>query len=204
MRCKFYTSKLCVFLLKLCINDKDLKISSQLIFPIHFIGFPKIFRHRAQLITAIFILILVLLGYNIFNVSHEPVSVLSIERFSQSNTELQVKQIRVNEDAKEANLLNKILLTKIQNKLNKVDQFENARPHIKNGNEEPFARHVNLDGEEKGNGVQHTRKVNSTQKILKSSPHKVILFISKKSSMINTFSNKIKTVFSSKFNTQFN
>ena len=91
-----------------------------------------------------------------------------------------------------------------QNKLNYVDQFKNARPHIKNGNEEPFARHVNLDGEEKGNGVQHTRKVNSTQKILKSSPHKVILFISKKSSMINTFSNKIKTVFSSKFNTQFN
>ena len=51
-----------------------------------------------------------------------------------------------------------------------------------------------------GNGVQHTKNV----KIKKlGSAHKVILFISKKSSMINKFTHKIKTVFSSKFNTQF-
>ena len=58
-----------------------------------------------------------------------------------------------------------------------------------------------------GNGVQHTRKVNSTQKCNKikklGSAHKVILLISKKSSMINKFTQKIKTDFSSNFNTQF-
>jgi hypothetical protein len=58
-----------------------------------------------------------------------------------------------------------------------------------------------------GNGVQHTQKVNSTQKIKKikklGSAHKVILFILKKSSKINKCRRKIKTVFSSKFNTKF-
>ena len=51
----------------------------------------------------------------------------------------------------------------------------------------------------KGNGVSHTEKINSyTKNLIKKrlgSSHKAIFFISKKNSVINEFTHKIKTVF---------